>query len=72
MSKFLNIDGWPHTSSRGPVYLVKVDSSGSISPLLNISANVTSIESWDPLIPQVPLHPTSLLHTTAPDFLYFL
>ena len=35
-----------HASNGGPVYLLEVVSSGSISPLLNILANVIPIGSY--------------------------
>ena len=37
----------------GPVYLLEVVSSGSISPLFGISVEVTPTESWEPLISPV-------------------
>ena len=40
-------DGWvPPASTQGHVYLLKVVSSGFLSLLLDISANVIPIESW--------------------------
>ena len=51
-SKILKVSEWPHPSSGGPVYLLKVVSSGSISTLLGISAKVIPIESWEPLTPR--------------------
>jgi hypothetical protein len=40
---------WPQPSTVGHVYLLEVVSSGFISLLLDISANIISIGSWEPL-----------------------
>ena len=48
-SEILLMGRWPHASTRGHVYLLEVVSSGSISPLLGISAKVIPIGSWEPL-----------------------
>jgi hypothetical protein len=61
----------PHASVGGPVWLMKVVSSGSISPLLRILAKVTYIDSWELPSSQVsgvferihPPHPWKL-HTS--------
>jgi hypothetical protein len=45
----LNIGWWCYPYTGGPVYLLEVVSSGSISPLLGILVNVTSTDSWKPL-----------------------
>ena len=52
-SKFLKVCWCPHSSTKGPVYLLEMISSSSISPLLGISAKVTHIESWEPTSFQV-------------------
>jgi hypothetical protein len=44
-SKIFKMGGWLHPSTGGPVYLLEVVSSGSIFPLLGISAKVILIES---------------------------
>jgi hypothetical protein len=45
-SKFLKTGEWPLPSTEGHVYLQEVVSTGFISPLLGISANVTPNASW--------------------------
>ena len=40
----------PHPSIGGPVYILEVVSSDSISPLLGISTKVISIGSLEPLL----------------------
>jgi hypothetical protein len=44
------MDGQPHTSTGGHVYLLEVVSSGYISIILGISANVMPIGFWDFLV----------------------
>ena len=51
--KSLEMDVWSHFSNGGPVYLLEVISSGSISPPLGILAKVIPDESWEPLTSQV-------------------
>ena len=51
--QIFEMGGWSHHSTEGSVYLLEVASSGSISPLLGISAKVIPIESWEPLTSQV-------------------
>ena len=41
--------GWPYPTIRGQAYLLEVLSTGSISPLLCISAKVIPVGSWEPL-----------------------
>ena len=48
-SIILNVSGWLHHSNGDPVYLLEVFSSGSIFPLLGISAKVITIEFWEHL-----------------------
>jgi hypothetical protein len=43
------MSGWPHPSTGGHAYILEIVSSGSISPLLDIKANVISNGSWEPL-----------------------
>ena len=47
-SKVFWIGLCPHPFTEGPVCLLKVVPSGSISPLLGILIKVTCIESWEP------------------------
>jgi hypothetical protein len=47
--KNFEIGGWPHPSTGGCAYLLKVISTGSLSPLLGILANVNLVGSWEPL-----------------------
>jgi hypothetical protein len=47
--KDFGMGGWPYPSSGGSAYLLEVVSSGSISLLLGILANVIPVESWEPL-----------------------
>jgi hypothetical protein len=54
--KMLQVSGWPHPSTGEYAYLLEVVSTGSISPLLGILANVIPFGSWEPL--------TSLMHGT--------
>ena len=44
--EILKVGGWPTVLTGGHVYLLEVFSSGSISPVLGILANVIPIESW--------------------------
>ena len=41
--KIFEMGGWPHPSTGGLAYLLRVASPGSFSPLLGISANVISL-----------------------------
>ena len=43
------MDGWPNPSTGARAYLLEVVSTGSISPLLDILANVIPLGSWEPL-----------------------
>ena len=43
------MDGWPNPSTGAGAYLLEVVSTGSISPLLDILANVIPLGSWEPL-----------------------
>jgi hypothetical protein len=62
--------GWPHPSTGGHAYLLKVVSTGSISPLLGILAKVISHGTRESLaslkfgtfywLPPVPPHPTTI------------
>jgi hypothetical protein len=73
------LDVWPHTSTVGHVYILEVISSDSISPLLDISANVIPTGNWEPLpslvsgtIVVFPIPHTTLLHISIyPDPLCF-
>ena len=47
--KNAEMGGWPHSSSGDCAYLLEVVSTGSISPLLGISAKVIYDGSWEPL-----------------------
>jgi hypothetical protein len=44
--KILKMGGWSPASTGDHVYLLEVVSSGSISLLLGISANIIPIKSW--------------------------
>ena len=47
--KSFDMDGWPNPSTGARAYLLEVVSTGSISPLLDILANVIPLGSWEPL-----------------------
>ena len=47
--KNLEMGGYPHPLTGGRAYLVEVVSTGSISPLLRISAKVITFGPWEPL-----------------------
>ena len=40
---------WSHPSTWGWAYVLEVVSTGFLSPLLSISANVIPFRSWEPL-----------------------
>jgi hypothetical protein len=67
--KNLEMGEWSQSSTRGHTYLLEVVSTGSISPLLCVSAKVIPTESWEPLASLTPEavqllipvpHPTTL------------
>ena len=49
--KIFEMGGWAHPSTRGYAHLLEVVSSGSISSLLGISANIFAVGSWEPSFP---------------------
>ena len=52
-SESLKMGRWPYLSTRGPVYLLEVVSSGSMFPLLGFLAKDIPMESWELLTSQV-------------------
>jgi hypothetical protein len=52
-SELLTVGWQPHPSTWCPVFLLEVDSTSSLPPLLGISSKVPPFESWQPLTSQV-------------------
>ena len=44
---FFEVGAWPHPSTGGHAHPLDLVSTGSISPLLGISANVPPVGSWE-------------------------
>ena len=71
--KNFEVGRWPHPSTWGHAYLLKVVSSGFISPLLDISANVIPVGSLENLSVTWHLGLSSILHThTHPSIPHLL
>lgn len=79
--KIFQMSEQPHSSTRGHTYVLEVVSSGSISLLLDILANVFLTGSWEPLIslasrtfqwfPKFPNPPLLLIFIHSPGPLDF-